>query len=50
MNGRNFDGRRVIAELYDGTKYDRSGRNDANSDDEEERLKQYEHWLENNNE
>ncbi|KXN70326.1 hypothetical protein CONCODRAFT_70789 [Conidiobolus coronatus NRRL 28638] len=50
MNGRNFDGRRVVAELYDGTKYDRSGKHGANSDDEEERLKQYEHWLENDNE
>ncbi|ORZ37385.1 hypothetical protein BCR44DRAFT_85166 [Catenaria anguillulae PL171] len=43
MNGRFFGGQQVVAELYDGTKYKRSKKNDA---DDEARLQAYEKWLE----
>ncbi|KAI9223356.1 hypothetical protein BC828DRAFT_345078 [Blastocladiella britannica] len=43
MDGRYFGGIRVIADLFDGTKYKR---NKQSSADDEARLRDYEKWLE----
>lgn len=46
MHGRWFAKRRIVAEMFDGTKYEKSGKEEEG--EAEERLESFSNWIESN--